>query len=32
MSFGVLNINVTLQINNKILFEEFFDDALINNS
>ena len=28
MSFGALNINVTLQISNKILFEESFGDAL----
>ena len=29
MSFGALNIVVTLQISNKILFEEPFGDALI---
>ena len=28
MSFGALNIDVALQISNKILFEEFFSDAL----
>ena len=28
MSFGALNINVALQINNKILFEEPFGDTL----
>lgn len=28
MSFGVLNIDVALQISNKILFEEPFGDAL----
>ena len=28
VSFGVLNIDVALQISNKILFEEFFGDAL----
>ena len=28
MSFGALNIVVTLQISNKILFEEPFGDAL----
>ena len=29
MSFGALNIDVALQISNKILFEESFGDALI---
>ena len=28
MSFGALNIDVALQISNKILFEECFGDAL----
>ena len=29
MSFGALNINMTLQISNKILFEKPFGDTLI---
>ena len=29
MSFGTLNIDVALQISNKILFEEPFGDALM---
>ena len=31
VSFGALNINVALQINNKILFEDPFGDALTTN-
>ena len=28
MSFGALNVDITLQISNKILFEKSFGDAL----
>ena len=29
MSVGILNTDVTFQISNKILFKEYFGDALI---